>query len=134
MGAGEIMIVKRKQIENIEKHLNECVEILEACYEDTLSGAVLKRSARKKIKEISELMSEREDELLALLSDADDSEKTSLKANLAIARDPDSNQETKQQAKTAVLKAAKKIGDKLLDVGADAALKLMLRSAGLDSG
>jgi hypothetical protein len=131
---GGIMQVKRKQIDTIEKHLSECVEILEACYEDTLGGAVLKRSAQKKIREVSELMSERESELLALLTDVNDVDKSALKQNLAIARDPESSEETKGRAKTAILNTAKKIGDKLLDVGADAALKLMLRSAGLDAG
>jgi hypothetical protein len=131
---GGIMELKRKQIESIESHLNECVEILEACYQDTLEGAVLRRSARKKIKEVNELMSERENELLALLIDVNEADRTTLKRNLAIARDPDTSEEAKQGARTAILNTARKIGDKVIDVGADFALKLMLRSAGLDSG
>jgi hypothetical protein len=132
LSLGGIMEIKRKQIQTIEQHLNECVEVLEACYQDTLEGAVLKRSARKKIREVNELMTEREDELLVLLADIDEADKLALKDNLAIARDPDANHETKERARAAILTTAKKIGEKLLDVGADAAVKLMLRSAGLD--
>jgi hypothetical protein len=130
---GESMKHKQKHIKAIEKHLNECVETLEACYEDTLGGAVLKLNAKKKIKEVNELIAQREDELLSLLTDMPENEKYILRKNLSIARNPDSSEKEKAGAKGIILSTVEKIRDKIIDVGGDVALKLIMRSVDLDS-
>lgn len=130
---GGIMKAKLKQITAIENHLNECVEVLEACYEDTLGGALLRRSASKKMQEVNLLMAERESELLTLIADVSEADKMALSENLTIARNPESSGDEKSKARTVILTTVKKIGDKIIDMGGDIALRLMLRSAGLDA-